>query len=310
MKFIKIFILIIVFSSAFESVNAQKSRSRYLKKNRTREFGFCIGATNFLGDLGGANSIGSGRYSLRDFDFPAVRPTMGVSFGYQILNWGSLKSGLVIGYIRGNDQFTDYIERQKRNINFRTIVVEYSEQFEFYITKTRQGRSSYTLRSAKKKFSLYNFPFTSYFFTGIGAFYFNPQVKTLDGTWKYTKPFHTEGQGVVPTRKNYNNIQLCIPIGIGFKYPLGGGYTLGIEYGARKTFTDYMDDASMTYFDYDYLRTVYGEEAIGVANPTNLEYLKPDQQRGDPRDKDSYMFALITLYKDMSKISKIRNFRF
>jgi hypothetical protein len=303
---ILIFLVICLWS---ESVQSQV-RSRYIKKYRTREIGFCIGATNFLGDLGGANLVGSEDFSLRDFDFPAVRPTLGLNAGYQIWNWASLKTGFVVGYIRGNDQFTDYIHREKRNINYRTVVVELSEQFEVYITKTRQGRSSYTLRSAKKKFSFYNFPFTTYLFTGVAGFYFNPQGKDKEGKWQFVKPYHTEGQGVVATRKNYNNFQFAIPFGIGFKYPLGDGYTLGIEYGVRKTFTDYMDDASMTYFDFDYLKTVYGQEAVDLANPTELDYLKPDQQRGDPRDKDSYMFALITLYKDISKISKIRNFRF
>ena len=285
-------------------------RSKYLRKYKTREISFCIGATNFIGELGGANRLGSQAFSMRDFDFPAVRPTLGGGASFQVANWASLRTNLVVGYMRGNDKWTDYVSREKRNIDFRTILIEISEQFEVFITKSKQTRTFYNLKSARRGFNMYNFPFTTYLFGGVGLFYFNPQGKDKAGNWQYVRPFHTEGQGIVPTRKSYKQIQVCIPIGIGVKYPVGGGYSIGLEYGVRKTFTDYIDDVSMTYFDYNYLRQNYGEAAVELANPTELPYLVPGEQRGDPRDKDSYMFALITVYKDISKISRIRNFRF
>ncbi len=309
MKAAKALLLLICILLISTEVSSQ-IRSKYLRRYRTRELSFCIGATNFIGELGGANRLGSETFSLRDFDFPAVRPTLGGGASYQILNWASLKTNLVVGYMRGRDKWTNYESREKRNIDFRTILVEVSEQFEVYLTKSKQSRTFYNLRSARKGFNFYNFPFTTYLFGGVGLFYFNPQGRDKDGQWQYVLPFHTEGQGLVPTRKSIKQIQICIPLGIGFKYPIGGGYSVGMEYGLRKTFTDYIDDVSMTYFDYKYLKQNYGEEAVSLANPTDLIYLVPGEQRGDPRDKDAYMFALITIYKDISKISRIRNFRF
>ncbi|MCX6271759.1 MAG: DUF6089 family protein [Bacteroidetes bacterium] len=288
-------------------------RSKYLRRFRSREVSFSIGATNLIGELGGANRIGSEAFSLRDFDFPAVRPTIGGGYGFQILNRASLKTNLVIGYMRGNDKFTQYASRRQRNINYRSILIEFSQQFEYMLTQGKQTRTAYNLRMQRKKFSLKNIPFTTYLFAGVGFFYFNPQNMDKHGVWRNVKQYHTEGEGFVPTRKNYSLFQFCIPMGIGIKYPLGKGYSLGFEYGFRKTFTDYLDDASMTYFDEDFLRQHYGQVAVDLSNPASKEallYLRPGQQRGDPRDKDFYLFALISIYRDLSRVSRIRNFRF
>ncbi len=288
-------------------------KSKYLKKFKTREFGFTIGATNLVGELGGANRIGSAAFSLRDFDFPAIRPAVGISMGYQVMKKANLKTSLIVAYLRGNDKWTDYIFREKRNINYRSILVEFSEQYEYYLTQGKQTRTTYNLRMQRQKFSLRNLPFTTYLFTGISVYYFNPQNMDKQGIWRNVRQYHTEGQGYVPTRKNYSLVQLAIPMGIGLKFPLGKGYSLGFEYGLRKTFTDYLDDASMTYFDEDFIMQHFGQTGLDLSNPAKPEYrsqLRPPEQRGDPRDKDSYLFALITLYRDLSKISRIRNFRF
>ena len=70
-----------------------------------------------------------------------------------------------------------------------------------------------------------------------------------------------------------------------------------------KTWTDYIDDVSTTYFDTKYINSRSGAKGVWFANPhksdwggMNWKTSAPGQQRGDPRDKDSYMFALITLY--------------
>lgn len=285
-------------------------KAKYLKKYRVNEFAFHLGATNLIGELGGANRIGSEAFSLRDFDFPSIRPTVGVGLGYQVMERGNLKTNLIMGFMRGNDRFTEYPSRKQRNINYRSMLLELSEQFEYYITLGKQTRKIYNMGEQRKKISLKNFPFTFYAFAGIGGFYFQPQNRDQNGKWWNVKPLHTEGQGEVPSRKNYSLVQISIPMGLGIKYPLGKGYTLGFEYGYRKTFTDYLDDASMTYFDEEYLRQHYGDMAVYLSNPSGKDYIRAGQQRGDPRDDDFYLFALVTLYYDLSKVARIRNFRF
>lgn len=72
-----------------------------------------------------------------------------------------------------------------------------------------------------------------------------------------------------------------------------------MEYGIRKTFTDYMDDVSKTYFSPKALKEEKGDIAVHFANPSDPSAVwqtRPGLQRGDPRDKDSYMFAFISFY--------------
>jgi hypothetical protein len=106
------------------------------------------------------------------------------------------------------------------------------------------------------------------------------------------------GQGISETRKKYSKIQLCIPVGIGFKYSFDRRWGIGLEYGIRKTFTDYIDDASKTYYNNDQILIQHGAIAANLADKSDHEFpyiTAPGEQRGDPRDKDSYMFAVISI---------------
>ena len=139
--------------------------------------------------------------------------------------------------------------------------------------------------------------------------YFNPRGK-YEGDWYSLRPLSTEGQGLIETRKEYSLVQLVIPFGVGFKYAINKDLSVGIEYGIRKTFTDYIDDVSKTYFDPVYLGGEKGPMAPLLANPTNyslplelgnpLKVTAPGQQRGDPTDLDSYMLAVISFYYKIS----------
>jgi hypothetical protein len=83
---------------------------------------------------------------------------------------------------------------------------------------------------------------------------------------------------------------------------------VGLEYGFRKTFTDYIDDCSTTYVDksiygntsnYDnYLSEVFSNMSYSHEKPDDPLYnsTQPGMQRGDPKKKDSYMFVMINVY--------------
>ncbi|MBU0764725.1 MAG: hypothetical protein KJ607_07820, partial [Bacteroidetes bacterium] len=43
---------------------------------------------------------------------------------------------------------------------------------------------------------------------------------------------------------NVLSYQLAIPVGVGFKYGINRRLALGLEYGYRKTFSDYIDGIS------------------------------------------------------------------
>jgi len=132
---------------------------------------------------------------------------------------------------------------------------------------------------------------------GISGFWFNPQGQ-LNGKWYNLQPLGTEGQGIIPTRKKYSRIQPAIPYGIGFKYGLDRKWSVGLEFGVRKTFTDYIDDVSTTYFDKELIREQYGDIAAQLSDPSSGEHPQwtaSGQQRGDAKDKDAYMYMTINV---------------
>ena len=91
-------------------------------------------------------------------------------------------------------------------------------------------------------------------------FNFNPQARKFDtntpfdndgnltnNEWLDLQPLGTEGQysSQYPEKDPYQLIQFAIPVGIGFKVSLSEKFSMAIEYGLRKTFTDYIDDVEV-----------------------------------------------------------------
>ena len=278
---------------------------------------FGVGVTNFLGELGGANSEGS--HFLKDLRLSMTRPMVDLGFRNQLGRHVSMKAMLAFGMLTGDDKSTNDIYRNYRNLSFRSPIVELSLQGEYWPLRERFKLGGYTPPSkisrqayGRKHFQLKVNP---YLFGGLGVFYFNPQAK-YHGKWVNLQPLGTEGEGLVPTRPKYKLVQVSIPIGFGLKIPFFYRYLLGIEYGVRKTFTDYIDDVSTTYYDPALLAKARGEEAAALSNRSdpnnpdapnsqkaNPKWTSPNMQRGNPKYKDSYMFMTVRL------IYKIRQYR-
>jgi hypothetical protein len=182
---------------------------------------------------------------------------------------------------------------------FKSPVVELSAQYEFSWMKETIG-SRYKVRRVrgrgKKGSDIY-----VYGFFGVAGYYFNPKAQ-LNGKWTALAPLNTEGQTLVATRPDYSRFQFAIPLGIGLKYSLNKTSSIGLEYGIRKVFTDYIDDVSTTYYDKGELAQNFGDESAQLSDPSLTGGPGPftgcqtcsGQQRGDPRDLDHYMFFLIT----------------
>lgn len=279
-----LFALMLFLSSSADAQQWRRDRSEWV---------FGIGASNFLGDLGGANQIGTN--GMKDLDWPATRPLGSIGYRYRTGKQNCVKGVLHVGYLHGDDALTEDPVRHNRNLNFRTPIVEFGGQFEWMLTRQREGHR-YNLRGVH---GWRNINIESYVFVGVSAFWFSPQGQYVDGTWQNLRPLNTEGQGMIDTRMQYSPIQVAIPFGIGFKYAISREWSIGLEYGIRKTFTDYIDDVSTTYFDNDEIRQENGDMAAYFADPQLG--LEPSQsvageQRGDPTDFDSYMFAELTFY--------------
>ena len=189
------------------------------------EAGILVGGTNYLGEL----SSNSSQIFLKETNLAA-----GAFAKYNINHLLGLRLGFNYAAISGNDQNSGNRAIIERNLNFRSDIYEVSFIGEFNIL----GYQPYN----------YTATFSPYLFGGIAFFSFNPQGD-LDGTLFDLQPLGTEGQTLasLPDRTPYSLSEIAIPFGIGFKYTLTETLNLGLEIGARKLFTDYLDDVSLTY---------------------------------------------------------------
>jgi hypothetical protein len=234
------------------------------------EVGILVGGSTYKGELA-PNLFKS------DFNHLAG----GVFFRHNWNRHWSWKVEINYGKISGDDAYSDYGFERDRNLSFYTNVLDVSPLIEFNFFPYETGN--------------YYYPFTPYLFTGISVFKFNPMAQ-LNGEEYELQPLTTEGQ------RPYKRLQLAVPIGGGIKFSVGR-IGIGLEVGARRTYTDYLDDVSTVYPDLGLLLANKGATAVALSdrsfssldssNTIPGPYLK---QRGNAQDKDWYLFGGVTLY--------------
>lgn len=267
------------------------------KKTRT-EVMLGLGAANILGDLGGADQIGT--HLMKDLELSLTKPAVSIGYRYKLSPTMALRSYTSWMQLAGNDQLTAEPARNNRNLSFRSNVFETFATFEFSIIEEKlKGR--YAKRGKK-------FPLNVYVYGGVGFFYFNPKAQ-LDGKWYALKPLGTEGQGLPDGPEEYQLVQITVPLGIGLKYPINKEWSVGLEYCLRTTFTDYIDDVSTVYYDRDAIRAARGDLAYYFADPTTNKIeggTNPGQKRGDADYNDSYLTAQLFVSYKITRASKSR----
>lgn len=138
-------------------------------------------------------------------------------------------------------------------------------------------------------------PFSPYIFAGGGFFRFNPQAE-IDGQWYNLQRLGTEGQrsDLYPDRKPYSLSSNVILFGLGYKFNITRMFTGALEWGMRRTGTDYLDDVSTTYPD----PSVFDTNPIAMTlHDQSLENRGENAgfQRGNPNTNDWYSFVGIVL---------------
>jgi hypothetical protein len=234
------------------------------------EVGFIGGVSYYLGDLNTTHFNNS-----LPFGGIVIRKNIDRRFSY--------KAELLYLNIAADDRkdATDTIAIN-RGLHFRSSVFELSGQIEFNFLPFEAGNALYT--------------WTPFVYTGLSFFHFNPQAENKEGLWVNLQELGTEGQGSTsfPERTKYPLAQLAIPLGGGLKIAVNPSFNIILEYGVRKTFTDYLDDVSKTY------PLTNGGDIADISNAT-YEMSDPTgthlagEQRGNPDKKDWYSFVGITL---------------
>lgn len=295
------FVLALLLASA--GVHAQYFRQSSYWKTQRQELSLGFGISNFLGELGGRNQIGSP--FLWDLELSQTRPAAHFDYRYYVAQRVALRARATYGVMAGNDNLTSEPFRQNRNLSFKSDIYEASFVIEVHPYKEELGHY-HNLRGVEgQKSSRVGL----YAFTGITGFYFDPKAQ-FENTWVRLKPLGTEGQGLPGGPEEYSNFALGIPFGVGIRKALSKNLSFGLEMQYTKTFTDYIDDVSTEYYDNDAILALRGEQAAFLANPSlrlpqvlreSGDPTTTGQQRGDPTDLDAYLFMKFQVHYKLTK---------
>lgn len=251
---------------------------------KSAELGVFLGGSYYIGDL---NPLGH----FNQF----TKPAGGIVFRYNFNPRLAARANAFFGGMEGDDSFSNNSFQHQRNLHFRSNLYELSAQLEFNFLDYIIGDDSRL--------------FSPYMFGGFAGFKFSPQGQVND-EWLDLQPLGTEGQGLPggATKKKYKLTQLSLPFGAGIKANLSKNIGISIEWGMRKTFTDYIDDVSGRYYDPAVLAAKRGAVTAQLSDTsigTDPNYSNVGRQRGNPTTKDWYSFAGIALtvkFKEKRKL--------
>ncbi|MGM0478761.1 MAG: DUF6089 family protein [Bacteroidota bacterium] len=176
--------------------------------------------------------MGGGSYYIGDlnpyYHFRRTKLAAGAIYRFSLNSRISLRGTLRYGSVEGYDSDADDELQQMRNLSFQSEIIELAGGIEFHYKNYKLGNPKYF--------------FTPYLSVDLGVFQMNPTTN-YQGEPIELQPLGTEGQGSSLSENDpYPLLQLVVPLGVGVKVNLGERAALSLEYGIRKTFTDYLDD--------------------------------------------------------------------
>lgn len=246
------------------------SMSYQLSAQKGLELGGWIGAAYYFGDL-------NTNYRLTKPGFAG-----GLNARYNLNNRLSTKGSLNYAKLRASDADSDNQFENERNLEFYNDIFEFTGQFEFNFFPYVHGSKDHW--------------YTPYIFGGGSAFYYNPKRK-IDGTTYVLRDFGTEGQ---PSGSEYLPFSGAFTFGGGFKWDIAESWSMNIEFGVRKIFTDYIDDVSGAYPDAIALEASRDATAVLLSSGTSLNpsvITQTGRQRGNSKDNDTYNFIGVSIMK-------------
>ncbi len=222
-----VFILLVVFSS-------------YGVKAQHHEIGLFLGTSYYLGDLNNSNQFGMARYNF------------GLLYRYAVNSRIAVRVAGHYGKIEGDSKLNAK-NLQYKNLSFHSVLVDIEGGIEINFLEYVAGSQ--------------NHRFTPFIFGGISVFHFNPKTYYMGQEYEL-QPLGTEGQGLTAytDKKPYALTSWAIPFGLGLKWSISRRVSLGLEWGLRKTFTDYLDDVSTRYPDAGLLAAEKSPLAAALSN--------------------------------------------
>lgn len=229
-------------------------------------------------------------------DFPDIKtthPSFGFDFGYKPGKIFSFSIGYTFGKLSGADSLVP--GKEERNFHFFTTIHDF------------QLMSSSDLNAIRRKIwprktvdrSDFEPGFTGPdFLLGLGFMKFNPKGEK-DGEIYQLQKLGTEGQhisaGDYP--EPYKLWVFNIKYGISVGYNFGRQFNLEVQMIYTKTLTDYLDDVSGEYPDYnDLMKSENGETtAYFTYGGRDGSLTEKGRLRGNPDSNDSYSSLVFKL---------------
>ncbi len=252
------------------------------------EVGLFLGGSNYSGDL-----------SPDLIQIAETHPAVGVIGRANVSKHWTIKGNAYYGRISGSDaKYATKEMNRDRNLSFASDILDIGINAEWNILPFQAG---YTRKNK----------FTPYLFGGLSVFTFDPRAtyrnpKTgVEASYRL-QPLGTEGQETTyyNDRHKYALTQISIPLGFGLKFNVHPNINIGLEVGARKTFTDYLDDVSKTYVPSGFRFNSNTEiaNALGNRSGENNDGVRKivvnqstQVQRGNSENMDWYGFAGFTV---------------
>ncbi|MDG1428925.1 MAG: DUF6089 family protein [Crocinitomicaceae bacterium] len=262
-RILVIFILVCLPAGLFAQRQTKKSRS---------ELGVLVGGSYYIGDL---NRFGH---------FKNTQLAGGIMYRFNIHSRAAFRSTFSYMRVKSDDADAKSEQQQDRGLSFKSHIWEFANGVEFNYFPFQVGHKRYKG--------------TMFLFAEVAVFRINPKTE-YEGGDIALQPLGTEGQGTSLNNKSkYGLFQVAIPFGFGGRVSLGSRACLGMEFGVRKTFTDYIDDVKAgSYSDYDVLLAENGPIAAELSNRSDSRF----GQRGNSATKDWYFFTGASLTFTLGK---------
>ncbi|MEN8223833.1 MAG: DUF6089 family protein [Bacteroidota bacterium] len=231
-----------------------------LNAQKTMEVGLFGGGSYYIGDLNPA------------YHFLMSKPAYGLVARLNLDSRWTVKLSAYSGEVAGDDNISGVVNH--RELFFNSEITDISAVLELNFFNYITGSTRHFL--------------TPYIFGGIGMFMFKPEANGVS-----LRELGTEGQNIgFDGRTPYETTQLAIPFGLGFKYSLTKRLGFAFEWGLRKTFTDYIDDVSTTYYLFG--KTIDPADAGEILSDPTMTH-KAYQGRGNSKTNDWYAFFGVSI---------------
>jgi hypothetical protein len=226
----------------------------------TFEVGPYAGVSYYLGDLNPG----------KHYQFPQIAYGAVIRYNFD-LRWTVKLSGFY-GKVKGQSAGSTFLPGNGLSFSSNITDISATAEFNFLDYFTGSHREY----------------FTPYIFAGVGVFWFNPEANG-----RSLREAGTEGQNSnYEGRKPYATTALGLPFGVGVKYSLSKRICIALFWEMHKTFTDYIDDVSKTYYLHG--PAIDPNDATAVLSDP-LRTHEPGMQRGNSGTKDWYSFSGFTV---------------